>query len=220
MELVNGLTATWNYWGIKMDASILAENKTAGMKEAAHRYVNQLKSIQKTGPYYVAGWSMGGTLAFEITRQLEEQEERVELLAILDTLPPLKYGKEDHWDHHIQELERMEETLDFSQWKRAFPASVLPLLPEFNELGRSELLERFKSVNHWVKMQHVYQPDRAVKAPVCLFISEHTWELGYKGWELYCKGEMFTHKVPGDHFSIVKGAQAVSVGLVLNTFLR
>ncbi|MDR6777529.1 MULTISPECIES: non-ribosomal peptide synthetase [Paenibacillus] len=220
MELVNGLTATWNYWGIKMDASILAENKTAGMKEAAHRYVNQLKSIQKTGPYYVAGWSMGGTLAFEITRQLEEQEERVELLAILDTLPPLKYGKEDHWDHHIQELERMEETFDLPLWKRAFPASVLPLLPEFNELGRSELLERFKSVNHWVKMQHVYQPDRAVKAPVCLFISEHTWELGYKGWELYCKGEMFTHKVPGDHFSIVKGAQAVSVGLVLNTFLR
>ncbi|KYG94543.1 hypothetical protein AZE31_11985 [Paenibacillus polymyxa] len=71
-----------------------------------------------------------------------------------------------------------------------------------------------------MKMQHVYQPDRAVKAPVCLFISEHTWELGYKGWELYCKGEMFTHKVPGDHFSIVKGAQAVTVGLVLNTFLR
>lgn len=36
-------------------------------------------------------------------------------------------------------------------------------------------------MNHWVKMQHVYQPDQAVKAPVCLFISEDTWELGYKG---------------------------------------
>ncbi|WP_277375760.1 non-ribosomal peptide synthetase [Paenibacillus polymyxa] len=220
MELVNELTATWNYWGIKMDASILAGNKTAGMKEAAHRYVDQIKSIQEKGPYYVAGWSMGGTIAFEMTRQLEEQEERVELLAILDTPPPLKYGKEDHWDRHIQELERMEETLDLSLWKRAFPASVLPLLPEFHELGRNELLERFKSVNHWVKMQHVYQPDRVVTAPVCLFISEHTWELGYKGWEMYCRGEMYTHKVPGDHFSIVKGAQAVSVGLVLNTFLR
>ncbi|MGV6933975.1 hypothetical protein ACWA2B_00350 [Paenibacillus sp. CMM36] len=36
-------------------------------------------------------------------------------------------------------------------------------------------------MNHWVKMQHVYQPNQAVKALVRLFISEHTWELGYKG---------------------------------------
>ncbi|WP_411722728.1 hypothetical protein [Paenibacillus peoriae] len=95
-----------------------------------------------------------------MTRQLEEQEERVALLAILDTLPPLQYGREDHWTRHIHELENKDKTLDLSLWKQTFPVSVLPLLTEFHELGRSELLERFKSVNHWVKMQHVYQPEQ------------------------------------------------------------
>jgi amino acid adenylation domain-containing protein len=50
---------------------------------AAH-YVRQLRSLQAEGPYYLGGYSLGATLAFEMAQQLQAQGQQVGLLAILD----------------------------------------------------------------------------------------------------------------------------------------
>ncbi|MGZ3460361.1 MAG: thioesterase domain-containing protein, partial [Archangium sp.] len=38
-----------------------------------------------SGPYLLGGWSMGGSIAVEMARQLQAQGERVELLALIDS---------------------------------------------------------------------------------------------------------------------------------------
>ena len=53
---------------------------------AAH-YIQELRHIQPTGPYYLGGRSFGGSVAFEMARQLHEQGEAIGLLAMLDTYP-------------------------------------------------------------------------------------------------------------------------------------
>jgi amino acid adenylation domain-containing protein len=50
----------------------------------AQRYVQALRSKQPKGPYLLGGWSVGGLVAFEMARQLEQQGEKVAFLAILD----------------------------------------------------------------------------------------------------------------------------------------
>jgi thioesterase domain-containing protein len=51
-------------------------------------YVQQMKTLQPKGPYTLGGRCFGGTIAFEMARQLVEQGEQVGLLALFGSAPP------------------------------------------------------------------------------------------------------------------------------------
>jgi len=55
------------------------------IEDMAARYIKEIQMIQPEGPYFLAGYCMGGTIAFEIAQQLSGQGQRVDLLALLDT---------------------------------------------------------------------------------------------------------------------------------------
>ncbi|WP_338874868.1 non-ribosomal peptide synthase/polyketide synthase [Mycetohabitans endofungorum] len=50
-------------------------------------YIQQIRRIQPRGPYYLLGWSFGGKVVHSMATQLEQQGERVALLAVLDATP-------------------------------------------------------------------------------------------------------------------------------------
>jgi thioesterase domain-containing protein len=58
------------------------------IEEIATRMVRMIRSVQPAGPYRVAGWSGGGTIAYEIAAQLIGAHEQVEFFAMFDTLCP------------------------------------------------------------------------------------------------------------------------------------
>ncbi len=60
------------------------------VEDLATHYVDVMQSRQPEGPYYLCGWSFGGTVAFEMARQLRERNEEVALLVIIDAMqaPP------------------------------------------------------------------------------------------------------------------------------------
>jgi fatty acid synthase, animal type len=49
-------------------------------------YIEQIKTIQPTGPYTIVGYSFGGTIAFEMIAQLEKAKQKCNLL-LLDGAP-------------------------------------------------------------------------------------------------------------------------------------
>ena len=51
----------------------------------AEHYLAAIRQVQPEGPYQLAGWSFGGTLALEMAQQLQKGGESVALLAIIDT---------------------------------------------------------------------------------------------------------------------------------------
>ncbi|UUM21367.1 non-ribosomal peptide synthetase [Mycoavidus sp. SF9855] len=53
----------------------------------ASDYIRQIRRIQPGGPYYLLGWSFGGSVAHSMATQLEQQGEKVALLALLDSYP-------------------------------------------------------------------------------------------------------------------------------------
>ncbi|UAW63736.1 amino acid adenylation domain-containing protein [Mycoavidus sp. HKI] len=57
--------------------------------EMAADYIKQIRQIQPSGPYSLLGWSLGGMVAHSMATQLEQQGERVALLAIWDAYPSL-----------------------------------------------------------------------------------------------------------------------------------
>jgi amino acid adenylation domain-containing protein len=60
------------------------------IEDMATHYIEALRRVQPQGPYYIAGWSFGSWIAFEMAQQLQKSGEEVALLAVLDTLAPIK----------------------------------------------------------------------------------------------------------------------------------
>lgn len=57
-----------------------------GIVAIASQYVRLIQAIQPEGPYDLGGYSLGGMLAYEMTRQLQEAGETVSSLVMLDTM--------------------------------------------------------------------------------------------------------------------------------------
>lgn len=50
----------------------------------AARYIQALQKVQPQGPYWLGGWSFGGYVAYEMARQLVQQNQEIKILLLLD----------------------------------------------------------------------------------------------------------------------------------------
>jgi thioesterase domain-containing protein len=67
-----------------MKGSDSNEEPLTQIEEMAAQYVSDLIRFQPEGPYYIGGYSLGGTVAYEMARQLSERGLEVALLAVID----------------------------------------------------------------------------------------------------------------------------------------
>ncbi|BAY09129.1 non-ribosomal peptide synthetase [Calothrix sp. NIES-2098] len=58
------------------------------IEDMAAHYIREIQTLQPQGPYYLAGYSFGGNVAFEMAQQLHRQGEKVGMLVLLDTSRP------------------------------------------------------------------------------------------------------------------------------------
>ncbi len=58
------------------------------VEDMASHYIQEIQTIQPNGPYFLAGYSFGGIVAFEMAQQLHKQGEKVDFLVLLDTCRP------------------------------------------------------------------------------------------------------------------------------------
>ncbi|MEV0617671.1 thioesterase domain-containing protein [Nonomuraea sp. NPDC050404] len=69
---------------------IQATERNGGLRpvrELADRYAGLVRSTHPGGPYVIAGWSLGGVLAYEVAGRIEAAGQRVDLVAIFDARP-------------------------------------------------------------------------------------------------------------------------------------
>jgi amino acid adenylation domain-containing protein len=57
------------------------------VEEMAIEYVQEIRTVQPTGPFRLLGWSYGGHVAHAMATRLQELGEEVELLALIDCFP-------------------------------------------------------------------------------------------------------------------------------------
>ncbi|WHZ20161.1 MAG: polyketide synthase module [Rhodanobacteraceae bacterium] len=69
--------------------------------DMAKRYVAEIRKVQPHGPYFLAGGSMGGAIAYEIAQQLSSDGEPIGMLALFDTYGPANRRLETTRHRHI-----------------------------------------------------------------------------------------------------------------------
>jgi thioesterase domain-containing protein/acyl carrier protein len=55
------------------------------IEKFAARYIREIRKVQPCGPYHIIGYSAGGTIAYEIARQLRGAGDTVALLGLIET---------------------------------------------------------------------------------------------------------------------------------------
>jgi aspartate racemase len=58
------------------------------VEDMAADYIEEIRTIQPNGPYYIGGYSFGGIVTFEVAQQLQKQGQEVALLVLLDPTKP------------------------------------------------------------------------------------------------------------------------------------
>jgi thioesterase domain-containing protein len=88
-ELARGLGADQPVWGLQTP-----DPPIETIEEMAARYVADVRTVQPEGPYWLAGWSMGAAVIYEMARQWELAGERTAILAVIDAVSPTRSALE------------------------------------------------------------------------------------------------------------------------------
>ncbi|MDM9385424.1 amino acid adenylation domain-containing protein [Chlorogloeopsis sp. ULAP01] len=207
------------------------------IEDMASDYITQIRTIQSEGPYLLAGYSAGGTIAFEMARQLVAQGEKVDFVALFDTCSSVYYHElsfrqwiSRHW-YNFWQLDEPKQKLNY-----LFMAMQQRLQKISKKFGSDNTGEELPDVN--VSLEYKLSPienalfaiqQQAVRdyhpqfysGKVTLFRSnEQIWWLeGDRelGWRELAQVEV--HPIPGDHNNIVR-ANVQSLGEKLRDCLR
>lgn len=75
-------------WGLRADRLENYTPRVLNIETVAQKYVEKIIQVQAKGPYYIAGWCIGGTIAFEMVRQLEQMGEEIRFLGLINAHAP------------------------------------------------------------------------------------------------------------------------------------
>lgn len=110
------------------------------IEEMAACYVRELRTVQPQGPYYLGGYCLGGTVAYEMAQILRREGEEVPLVAMLDTYNYSRALKVSFRSFLLQKAK-----FHLANMSRLRPSDMLEYLQEKMRLGFGGELANLKT---------------------------------------------------------------------------
>ncbi|HEY8458907.1 MAG TPA: alpha/beta fold hydrolase, partial [Blastocatellia bacterium] len=211
-------------------------NSARSIEAMADMYIEAIRQAQPEGPYMLAGWSMGGIVAFEMSRQLRLRGERASLVALIDSTPVsggfeldrltllIHFGRDLGIPPEMIEAARERFAggrLDDSLGDILEKAVDLGLLP--NYLGAPAIGRLFSAFELNVKAMFEYTPG-ANPGPVSLFVGSQRRGPAAsdpaRGWVRFVRDGVEIFEAPGDHYSILRDPQVAALARQLKVCLE
>ena len=86
--LLSALSSDQPVYGLQSPGLDGVTSLLTSIEQMADVYIEEIRSVQPRGPYYLGGGSMGGVIALEAARKLKAEGETIALLAMFDTYGP------------------------------------------------------------------------------------------------------------------------------------
>ena len=71
-----------------LPGGFITQNATTYVKALAACYVEEIRTVQPSGPYLLGGYCFGGLVAFEMAQQIQAEGQEIDLLMLVDTSGP------------------------------------------------------------------------------------------------------------------------------------
>lgn len=84
LDVVKYLDSNQPFFGMNLPNWDEIKNPRFTIQDLAYQYIDEIRTIQTSGPYLLGGHCYGGTVAFEIAQQLQLQGEKVAMLILFN----------------------------------------------------------------------------------------------------------------------------------------
>ncbi|MHA1231809.1 MAG: type I polyketide synthase [Candidatus Helarchaeota archaeon] len=188
------------------------------IEDMASNYIQEIKSIQPEGPYFIGGYCMGGSVAYEMAQQLQKSGEKVGLVILFETynysnipeqtfLDKIYYyiQKADfHWRNFLLLNPKKKWTFILEKVKVAIGRRKVLYGILKSRIGnifhkkedQSSILSKIWKTNDQAAFDYIPKPFSG-KIVQFLPIKEYAHHLGPElGWEKLAQGELETHRLP------------------------
>ena len=177
------------------------------VEEMATHYNQELRSARPHGPYFLAGYSFGGMIAYEMAQQLKAAGEDVPVLVIFDMYDPVEYRKvsssEVPWYAYVKE--NVVKRISRSYFDRGLP---LPTRLRHNYIiGVYDVAIRS------------YGP-KPYDGAITLMRTRASSGPQDMGWSKWATGGVEIRMVPGDHYNMIKEPHVRALAAQLNDVVR
>ncbi len=244
-SLAHHLGTDYPFYGLQIPDLDGQGSTYDNLKDLANFYIRAIRARQPQGPYLLGGWSLGGSIAFEMAQQLCQQGHKVALLAIMDSglenLPGVIPA-------HVEPLDRGDLALARMLLQEHYPTTLVD-----KEGQQLEPEEQFKLLIEEMKRSGILTPDigieqarRVIRVTAINLHASQTYipqiysgnvvlfrakegvkeaEAGQseiprkytlsRGWDTLTTGEIKIHVVPGNHSTILDDPQVQTLASLL-----
>ncbi|WP_338925532.1 non-ribosomal peptide synthase/polyketide synthase [Mycetohabitans endofungorum] len=206
--LVSHLEADQPVYGLQARGLDGDSSPAATIEAMATDYIQQIRRIQPRGPYYLLGWSFGGQVVHSMATQLEQQGERVALLAVLDATPD--YVQRDNQSKITED--------DF------YHLFVRHAAGSLSEAGQY-LWEKTRTVlQNNVQLVQRFSP-RVYSGDMLFFsatMARDAWTqpISPKVWQPYVMGNIEVHDIACQHYDMELPVPTAQIGRILRQKLN
>jgi thioesterase domain-containing protein len=183
------------------------------VEDIAQHYLAAITGIQPRGPYVLVGFSFGGLPMLEVARRLLERDEKIALLAFLETYPHSRYWSLRSWidvlarraKHHALVLTQMPMRKAVPRIGQLLAGLLEHLRIRCGKFPRklSPTVDRQSGCESlmvaWAEFRPSYYPGKITFLQGEIATS---YPDALSAWGNLAK-ELEIHKVPGDHVGIV-----------------
>jgi thioesterase domain-containing protein/acyl carrier protein len=232
IELARQLGRKYRCWAVRADRLPSAAPQIVDFHQLAAGYGEKITTLQPQGPYYICGWSLGGVIAFEVVRALEQAGQRVAALMAID--PPAPYDspttngrrftleEEKAYIHQFAPSERIKAAVANQENTPALwaavcerldeeavdPAVIRNLFPQHMD----RLLPHFESLSakdlvYYLNVARTFYRAMETYAPSgTVSCPTHFFTTGKESskWGGRCAATVTYHPLAGDHYSIMQ----------------
>ncbi|WP_407562712.1 amino acid adenylation domain-containing protein [Streptomyces sp. 184] len=201
-------------YGIQARGLAGPEPMPKSVAEMAADYVDEMRTVQPEGPYHLLGWSFGGMLAQAVAARLEEQGERVELLALLDAYPDGGAGTSLFSN---EDAAGRAAAASAPQGRLVGPGGDEAAVPGVSGRLRSRMEQVMRNSAGFAP-EHT---PRRTTGDLLLFVATEDRPAGLpvadavESWKPYVAGNVEPHEIEANHFGMLKSAPAAHIGRIL-----
>lgn len=206
------------FYGLQAKGIEPGETPYTSIETMAQHYVAAIRQARPQGPYLLAGWSMGGTVAFAMARLLENMGETVVGVIMIDAPSPYIDAYEtDDVDFLLERLEpaagiNIQEEVARQDSEQAQKQLIIEqkkqigLLPPDITLEEAE--QRLRVHKHHNRLLCHYRPTAVIDAGIAFIKATEETRFDEKmknpipAWAELTRSGIIERESPGNHFNM------------------
>jgi thioesterase domain-containing protein len=221
-------------WDIKQEFTV---------EQLAPFYLDLIRKVQRSGPYYLCGYSFGGLLAYEIAMLLIDEGDSASLVALLDAPNPAMMSTlsaadavQFHKTFLIDRLKKYGRMLARFDIKHMTHSGLAFIASRFGSFFLPAMKVGFRMMNRplpnvfgahdpttvFLKAWRSYVPKPYAKSVVFFRVQDRGPEYDRDptmGWDTYVMGGVQVHIVPGNHLDMLSMPSVRFIAEKLATYL-